>query len=105
MFSPGIWWIGFEMYRSGSEVQILQMHAADCFKGVGSASLENVARLFRSKLVEALRLAVPYIRLRPVVDHGSVALQGDFNHPNSQQGEQCIILASCTRARLTAHQQ
>lgn len=81
------------------------MYAADHFKGGGSASLENVARLFRSKLVEAFRLVVSYTRLRPMVDHGSVALQGDFNHPNSQQGEQCIILVSCTRARLTAHQQ
>ena len=27
LFSPGIWWIGFKMNRSGSEVQILQMYS------------------------------------------------------------------------------
>jgi hypothetical protein len=27
VFSPGIWWIGFKMNRSGSEVQILQMYS------------------------------------------------------------------------------
>ena len=27
VFSPGIWWIGFKMHRSGSEVQILQMYS------------------------------------------------------------------------------
>jgi len=27
VFSPGIWWIGFRMNRSGSDVQILQMYS------------------------------------------------------------------------------
>jgi hypothetical protein len=27
VFSPGIWWIGLRMNRSGSEVQILQMYS------------------------------------------------------------------------------
>jgi hypothetical protein len=27
LFSPGFWWIGFKMNRSGSEVQILQMYS------------------------------------------------------------------------------
>lgn len=27
VFSPGIWWIGFRMNRSGSDVQVLQMYS------------------------------------------------------------------------------
>ena len=27
VFSPGIWWIGFKMNLSGSDVQILQMYS------------------------------------------------------------------------------
>ena len=27
VFSPDIWWIGFKMNRSGSEIQILQMYS------------------------------------------------------------------------------
>lgn len=27
LFSPGIWWIGFRMNLSGSDVQILQMYS------------------------------------------------------------------------------
>ncbi len=27
MFSPGLWWIGSRMTRSGSEVQVLQMYS------------------------------------------------------------------------------
>lgn len=27
VFSPGIWWIGFRMNRSGPDVQILQMYS------------------------------------------------------------------------------
>jgi hypothetical protein len=48
-------------------------------------SLENVVRLSRSKLVGSFRPAVAYTRLRPMADHGSDALQGDFNHPNTRK--------------------
>jgi hypothetical protein len=27
LFSPGIWWIGFKMSRSGSDVQVLLMYS------------------------------------------------------------------------------
>lgn len=37
-------------------------------------SLENVVRLFRSKLVGAFRPAVAYTRLRPMADFGSDGL-------------------------------
>jgi hypothetical protein len=39
-------------------------------------SLENVLSLFRLKLVGSFRPAVPYTRLRPMVDYGSDALRG-----------------------------
>ncbi|MDF3416687.1 hypothetical protein HKX54_19630 [Sulfitobacter sp. M57] len=42
-------------------------------------SLENVLRLFRSKLVGPFRSAVAYTRLRPMVDYGSDALRRDVN--------------------------
>lgn len=37
-------------------------------------SFENVIRLLRSKLVGSFRSAVPYTRLRPMVDYGADAL-------------------------------
>ena len=42
-------------------------------------SLENVVRLFRSKLVGSFHPAVAYTRLRPMVDYGSDALRRDVN--------------------------
>lgn len=42
-------------------------------------SLENVLRLFRSKLVGPFRPAVAYTRLRPMIDYGSDALRRDVS--------------------------
>lgn len=43
--------------------------------------LENLIRLLRSKLVGSFRSAVPYTRLRPMVDYGADALKKSAIYP------------------------